>query len=64
MVNLKDETRRILETYDPQRADEMARALEALWSQVPIKEGGAALVKAEIRAEMKALGVPVPALAR
>lgn len=62
MVNLKDETRRILEAYDPQRADETAKAMEELWSEVPIKEGGAALVKAEIRAEMKALGVPVPAL--
>jgi 3-methyladenine DNA glycosylase AlkD len=62
MVDLKEETRRILDTYDPQRLDETARKLEALWSQVPSKEGGAALVKAEIRKEYQALGVPVPAL--
>lgn len=62
VVDLKEETRRILETYDPQRADETALALEALWSQVPITEGGAALVKAEIREQYQALGVPVPAL--
>jgi 3-methyladenine DNA glycosylase AlkD len=62
VVDLKEETRRILESYDPQRLDETARKLEALWSRVPIKEGGAALVKAEIRKEYQALGVPVPAL--
>jgi 3-methyladenine DNA glycosylase AlkD len=62
LVDLKDETRRIVDTYDPQGTGDTAAALEELWSQVPIKEGGAALVKAEIRAEMKALGVPVPAL--
>jgi 3-methyladenine DNA glycosylase AlkD len=62
VVNLKDETRHILKTYNPQRVGDTAAALEELWSQVPIKEGGAALVKEEIRAEMKALGVPVPAL--
>jgi 3-methyladenine DNA glycosylase AlkD len=62
VVDLKEETRRILKTYDPQRAGETAVALEALWSQVPIKEGGAALVKAEIREKYQALGVPVPAL--
>jgi len=59
---LKEETRRILETYDPQRAGETAKALKALWSQAPLKEGGAALVKAEIREKYQALGVPVPAL--
>jgi 3-methyladenine DNA glycosylase AlkD len=62
VVDLKEETRRILEGYDPQRIDETARKLEALWSRVPIKEGGATLVKAEIRKEYRALGVPVPAL--
>jgi 3-methyladenine DNA glycosylase AlkD len=62
VADLKEETRRILETYDPQRAADTAKALEDLWSQVPIKEGGAALVKAEIRVKYQALGVPVPAL--
>jgi 3-methyladenine DNA glycosylase AlkD len=62
VVELKEGTRRILKTYDPQHASETAKALEALWSQVPIKEGGAALVKAEIREKYQALGVPVPAL--
>jgi 3-methyladenine DNA glycosylase AlkD len=62
VVDLGEETRRIIKSYDPQRVDDTARELEALWSQVPIKEGGAALVKAEIRKEYQALGVPVPAL--
>jgi 3-methyladenine DNA glycosylase AlkD len=61
-VNLRHETRRILKTHDPQRVDETAGALQDIWSQVPIKEGGAALVKAELREDYQALGVPVPAL--
>ncbi len=60
--DLREEMQRTLKTYDPQRVDETALALEALWSKVPITEGGAALVKAEIRDEVQALGVPVPAL--
>jgi len=62
MVDLKGETRRILAGYEPVNGGEVAGSLEALWSQVPTTEGGAALVKAEIRDGYKALGVPVPAL--
>ena len=62
LVDLKGETQRILATYKPQTADDAAAALQALWSQVPPSEGGARLVKAEIREEIQALGVPVPAL--
>jgi 3-methyladenine DNA glycosylase AlkD len=50
-ADLKGETQRILATYQPQRADDAAAALQALWSQVPLTEGGARLVKAEIRKE-------------
>jgi 3-methyladenine DNA glycosylase AlkD len=62
MVDLRTQTQRVLESHDAKRPDETAKALEALWSQVPIKEGGAALVKAEIREQYQALGVPVPAM--
>jgi 3-methyladenine DNA glycosylase AlkD len=48
--------------YEPQAADDAAAALQALWSQVRPTEGGARLVKAEVRARIQALGVPVPAL--
>jgi 3-methyladenine DNA glycosylase AlkD len=61
-VELKEEARHIVTRYEPQAAGGTASALEALWSQVPAKEGGARLVKAEVRAELQALGVPVPAL--
>ncbi|HEM60812.1 MAG TPA: DNA alkylation repair protein [Chloroflexi bacterium] len=62
MVDLKEETRRILAGYRPADASQVAGSLETLWSQVPATETGAALVKAEIREGYKALGVPVPAL--
>ena len=62
MVDLKEETRRILAGYRPSDAGQVASSLETLWSQVPTTEAGAALVKAEIRDGYKALGVPVPAL--
>jgi len=62
MVDLKAETRRILSGYGPASVGEVARSLEGLWSQVPSTEGGTAFVKAEVRREYKALGVPVPAL--
>lgn len=61
-TDLKEETRRILYEYLPTSADQVAGRLEDLWSQVPASEGGAALVKAEVREGYKALGVPVPAL--
>jgi len=61
-VELREETRRIVAAYEPLAVEDTAEALEALWSQVPATEGGVALVKAEIREEFKALGVPVPAL--
>jgi 3-methyladenine DNA glycosylase AlkD len=59
---LKGETQRILATYQAAAADDAAAALQALWSQIPPTEGGARLVKAEVRAGIEALGVPVPAL--
>jgi 3-methyladenine DNA glycosylase AlkD len=61
-VELKEQSRRIVAAYDRLAAVDTASALEALWSQVPAKGGGARLVKAEIRAELQAIGVPVPAL--
>lgn len=61
-MELKEETRRIVAAYEPHTVDDTAEALEALWSQVPATEGGVALVKAEVREDFKALGVPVPAL--
>ena len=61
-ANLKGETQRILATYKPPAADDVAAALQALWSQVPPSEGGARLLKAEVREGIQALGVPVPAL--
>jgi 3-methyladenine DNA glycosylase AlkD len=62
MSRLEDETRSILAEYEPALAAEVAQDLEALWSEVPRREGGASLVKAETRIGYKALGVPVPAL--
>jgi len=62
MVDLRAATWGIIAAYQPQAPHQTADALQTLWSQVPIKEGGAALVKAEIREEYQALGVPVPAL--
>jgi 3-methyladenine DNA glycosylase AlkD len=62
MVDLKGETLHSLAGYEPVNAGEVASSLERLWSQVPTSEGGAALVKTEIREGYKALGVPVPAL--
>lgn len=59
---LREETRRIVAAYQPQSSDETANALRELWSRVPPTEGGAFLVKAEIREEFEALGVPVAAL--
>jgi 3-methyladenine DNA glycosylase AlkD len=61
-VDLKEKTRRSVATYDPRAAGDTASALEALWSQVPAKEGGARLVKAEVRERLQVIGVPVPAL--
>lgn len=61
-VDLVGGTKGILAMYDPRRADDTAAALQALWSEVPPTEGGARLVKAEIREKIQALGVPVPAL--
>jgi len=61
-VDLVGGTNGILAMYDPRRADDTAAALQALWSEVPPTEGGARLVKAEIREKIQALGVPVPAL--
>lgn len=59
----REETRRIVAAYEPQSSEETARALQKLWSQIPSTEGGAGLVKAEVREEFKALGVPVADLA-
>jgi 3-methyladenine DNA glycosylase AlkD len=59
----REETRRIVAAYEPQSGEETARALQALWSQIPSTEGGARLVKEEAREEFKALGVPVADLA-
>jgi 3-methyladenine DNA glycosylase AlkD len=59
----REETRRIVAAYEPQSREETARALQALWSQIPSTEGGARLVKEEAREEFKALGVPVADLA-
>ncbi|MCJ7621517.1 MAG: DNA alkylation repair protein [Anaerolineae bacterium] len=61
-ANLRGKTQRILATYKPPAADDVAAALQALWSQMPPTQGGARLVKAEVRAEIQALGVPVLAL--
>jgi 3-methyladenine DNA glycosylase AlkD len=61
-VELKEETRRIVTAYEPHTADDTASALQRLWSQVPATEGGARLVKAEIREKIQVIGVPVPAL--
>jgi 3-methyladenine DNA glycosylase AlkD len=61
-VDLKEEARRIVTAYNPRAANDTASALERLWSKVPAKEGGARLVKAEIRAKFEVIGVPVPAL--
>jgi 3-methyladenine DNA glycosylase AlkD len=62
LLDLKGETQLILATYQPPAADDVAAALQALWSQVPPSEGGARLLKAEVREGIQALGVPVPAL--
>jgi 3-methyladenine DNA glycosylase AlkD len=62
MSRLKEETHRILAEYEPALAAEVAKELETLWSEVPLREGGASLVKAETRIGYKALGVPVPDL--
>jgi len=62
MLEMKKETLRIAAAYEPQSRDETARALQELWSQVPSTGGGAFLIKAEVREEFKALGVPVPVL--
>ncbi len=62
MLEIKEETQRIVAAYRPESSDETAKALQELWSQLPTKPGGAFLVKAEIREEFKALGVPVPVL--
>jgi 3-methyladenine DNA glycosylase AlkD len=59
----REETRRIVAAYEPQSSEETARALQTLWSQIPSTGGGAGLVKAEVREEFKALGVPVADLA-
>ncbi|NIN68497.1 MAG: hypothetical protein GTO63_28075 [Anaerolineae bacterium] len=59
----REETQRIVAAYEPQSSEETARALQELWSQIPSTGGGARLVKAEVREEFKALGVPVPDLA-
>jgi 3-methyladenine DNA glycosylase AlkD len=61
-VELKEETRRIVTAYEPRVADDTASALQRLWSQVPATQGGARLVKAEIREKIQVIGVPVPAL--
>jgi 3-methyladenine DNA glycosylase AlkD len=61
-VDLKEEARRIVTAYNPRAANDTASALQRLWSQVPATEGGARLVKAEIRAKFEVIGVPVPAL--
>jgi 3-methyladenine DNA glycosylase AlkD len=61
-VDLKEEARRIVTAYNPRAANDTASALERLWSKVPATEGGARLVKAEIRAKFEVIGVPVPAL--
>ena len=61
-VELKEEARRIVTAHDPHAADDTASALQRLWLQVPATEGGARLVKAEIRAKFEVIGVPVPAL--
>jgi 3-methyladenine DNA glycosylase AlkD len=62
MEVLKEESQRIAAEYEPHTVHDTAEALEALWSEVSTTGGGAALIKAEIREELKALGVPVPAL--
>lgn len=62
MSELRGKARRIVAAYQPQSSDETADALRELWSRVPPTEGGAFLVKAEIREEFEALGVPVAAL--
>ncbi len=59
----REETRRIVAAYEPQSSEETARGLQKMWSQIPSTEGGAGLVKAEVREEFKALGVPVADLA-
>jgi 3-methyladenine DNA glycosylase AlkD len=59
---IEEETRRIVATYEPESSDETARALQGVWSQVAPTESGAFMVKAEIREEFKALGVPVQTL--
>jgi 3-methyladenine DNA glycosylase AlkD len=60
---IREETRRIVAAYEPQSSEETARALHKLWSEIPPTESGDALVKAEVREEFKALGVPVAGLA-
>ena len=59
----REETRRIVAAYEPQSSEETARGLQKMWSEIPSTEGGAGLVKAEVREEFKALGVPVADLA-
>jgi 3-methyladenine DNA glycosylase AlkD len=61
-VDLVGGTQRILADYDLYSAENAAAALQALWSQVPATEGGARLVRADVREQIQALGVPVPAL--
>jgi 3-methyladenine DNA glycosylase AlkD len=61
-VDLRAETRSLIATYQPQAPQHTADALQALWSQVPTTQGGAALIKAEAREQLRALGVPVKAL--
>jgi 3-methyladenine DNA glycosylase AlkD len=59
---IRDQTRRIVAAYEPECSDETATALQALWSQIPPRDGGARLVKAELRKKFEAVGVPVGAL--
>jgi 3-methyladenine DNA glycosylase AlkD len=62
MPDLKAETRGIIAEYQPQDVQHTADVLQVLWSQLPTTQGGAVLIKAEAREELKALGVPVKAL--
>ena len=45
MADLRAETRGIIAEYQAQAAQHTADVLQVLWSQVPIKEGGATLVR-------------------
>lgn len=62
MLDIKRETRRIIAAHRPQSSEATAEALQELWALIPPKDGGARLVKAELRDKLKALGVPVPVL--